>query len=80
MAMASRRLFLHEGVMAVVKCSAPTCDFKTADVSEPNAIVLLANHGLTHVRTAPDQPATAPASQRPKLEHPIVDVGMSIKD
>ena len=26
------------------------------------------------------QPATAPASQRPKLEHPIVDVGMSVKD
>lgn len=62
--------------MVIVTCSAPGCDFTTQDVTEALAIALLTNHGLAHQATPPQ----APASRGPKLERPIVDVGVSIEE
>lgn len=52
-------------------------------VSEVLAIALLNNHELAYkILTSPTPPAPpqAQASQGPKLEQPIIDVGISIEE
>lgn len=65
--------------MNVVKCSIPSCKFKTFDVTESLAITLLGNHSLAHQSTvfAQSTPATL---QGLKLEHQKIDVGVFIED
>ena len=76
----SRSVFLHEGVMVVVKCSVEHCPFQTEDVTEALAIALLSNHGLTHLAPPAAEPVRAPNKQGPKLERPKVDIGISIEE
>ncbi|XP_068753710.1 uncharacterized protein [Montipora capricornis] len=68
--------------MVVIACTIPTCDFKTADVSEALAIALLANHGLAHQCTLPNTtgPSLPPVPRGPKLERPKVNTGVSTEE
>ena len=68
--------------MVVIACTIPTCEFKTADVSEAVAIALLANHGLAHQRTLPTvaEPSLPPVPRGPKLERPKVNIGVSTEE
>ncbi|XP_068678617.1 uncharacterized protein [Montipora foliosa] len=68
--------------MVVIACTIPTCDFKTADVSEALAIALLANHGLAHQCTLPNTPGPSlpPVPRGPKLERPKVNIGVSTEE
>ncbi|KAK2563731.1 Uncharacterized protein P5673_012717 [Acropora cervicornis] len=68
--------------MVVIACTIPTCDFKTDDVSEALAIVLLANHGLSHQYTLPHTtgPLLPPVPRGPKLERPKVIIGVSTEE
>ena len=68
--------------MVVIACTVPTCEFKTADVSEAVAIALLANHGLAHERALPTVagPSLPPVPRGPKLERPKVNIGVSTEE
>ena len=72
-------LSLHEGIMVQIRCTVPSCNFQTEEVSEALAIALLNNHGIAHqsVQIAPVLPQQAHTPRGPKLDRPKINVGVS---
>lgn len=65
--------------MVIVRCSVPSCDFETQDVSEALAIAMSQNHGLAHQATIAS-PEPTPNVRPPSFERPRIDVGVSTED